>query len=86
MQVLWDARGWAEAVVGLPAEGPLPCRTVIVPRENVKGKAFIIWWSFSGEENDHIRTGLVERARSIAYKLIYFIPKSRFSRCLHFIS
>ena len=56
-----------------------------VPRENVKGKAFIIWWSFSGEENDHIRTGLVERARSIAYKAIYFIPKSRFSRCLDFI-
>jgi signal peptidase I len=57
-----------------------------VPRENVKGKAFIIWWSFSGEENDHIRTGLLERARSIAYKLIYFIPKSRFKRCLRFIS
>jgi signal peptidase I len=56
-----------------------------VPRENVKGKAFIIWWSFSGEENDHIRTGLLERGRSIANKLIYFIPKSRFRRCLNFI-
>ena len=57
-----------------------------VPRENVKGKAFIIWWSFSGEENDHIRTGLTERVRSIANKVIYFIPKSRYKRCLHLIS
>ena len=57
-----------------------------VPRENIKGKAFIIWWSFSGEENDYTRTGVIERARSIFTKLIYFIPKSRYKRCLKFIT
>lgn len=33
--VIWNAREWAEAVAALPVEGPLPCRTVLVPRERV---------------------------------------------------
>jgi len=57
-----------------------------VPRENIKGKAFIIWWSFSGEENDYTRTTLIDRVKSITNKLIYFIPKSRYRRCLRFIT
>ncbi len=57
-----------------------------VPRENIKGKAFIIWWSFSGEENDYTRTGVVERTRSIVNKMIHFFSKSRYRRCLKFIT
>ncbi len=57
-----------------------------VPRDNVKGRAFIIWWSFSGEEGDYVKTTVVERVKSIANKLINFIPKSRYRRCLKFIA
>ena len=57
-----------------------------VPRENIKGKAFIIWWSFSGEENDYTRTSLIDRVKSISNKLIYFFSKSRYRRCLRFIT
>ena len=57
-----------------------------VPRENVKGKAFIIWWSFSGEENDYVRTSVVDRVKSIGNKLLHFVSKSRYKRCLRFIS
>jgi hypothetical protein len=35
IDVLWSAREWAEAIVRLPVQGPLPCRTVLVPRERV---------------------------------------------------
>jgi len=35
MMVLWSTRDWAAAIVALPVEGPLPCRTVLVPRERV---------------------------------------------------
>jgi hypothetical protein len=35
VKVLWSSRDWAEAVAELPAAGPLPCRTVLVPRERV---------------------------------------------------
>ncbi len=33
--VFWTTRDWAEAIAVLPAGGPLPCRTVLVPRERV---------------------------------------------------
>ena len=35
MKVIWSSREWAEAVALLPAPGPLPSRTVLVPRERV---------------------------------------------------
>ncbi len=56
-----------------------------VPRENVKGKAFIIWWSFSGEEGDYVKTSVIDRAKSIGNKAIHFFQKSRYKRCLRFI-
>jgi hypothetical protein len=31
----WNIRDWSHAVAQLPAQGPLPCRTVLVPRERV---------------------------------------------------
>jgi RecB family exonuclease len=35
IEVLWSTRAWAEAIARLPVSGPLPCRTVLVPRERV---------------------------------------------------
>jgi signal peptidase I len=57
-----------------------------VPRENIKGRAFIIWWSFKGEDGEYIRTGAVDRVKSIFNKVVYFFSKSRYSRCLRFIT
>jgi len=33
--VLWNTRDWARAIDVLPADGPLPCRTALVPRGRV---------------------------------------------------
>jgi len=35
IDVLWNAREWAEAIARLPTELPLLCRTALVPRERV---------------------------------------------------
>jgi RecB family exonuclease len=35
VHVLWGTRQWAQAIAALPAGGPLPCRTALVPREAV---------------------------------------------------
>ena len=35
VKVFWNIRDWADAVAQMPAQGPLPCRTVLVPREPV---------------------------------------------------
>ena len=57
-----------------------------VPRANIKGKAFIIWWSFAGEEGQYVKTGLSEGVKSIANKVTHFFGKSRFRRCMRFIT
>ena len=33
--VFWTTGDWAGAIARLPVDGPLPCRTVLVPRERV---------------------------------------------------
>jgi len=38
--VIWDSRSRAKAVAALPAQGPLPCRTVLVPREQVQDEHY----------------------------------------------
>ncbi|OGK84041.1 MAG: hypothetical protein A2X53_13365 [Candidatus Rokubacteria bacterium GWA2_70_23] len=35
MELLWNARNGAAAIARVPIDGPLPCRTVLVPRERV---------------------------------------------------
>src|SRR5262245_26229804 len=35
VKIIWTSRDWAKAVVDLSAEGPLPCRTILVPKERV---------------------------------------------------
>src|SRR5262245_38498157 len=35
VHVFWNTRDWARAIAEMPAEGPLPARTVLVPRERV---------------------------------------------------
>src|SRR5262249_16078907 len=35
VRILWSTSDWANAITALPSEGPLPCRTVLVPRERV---------------------------------------------------
>jgi len=34
-QVFWSTQEWVEGITWLPVDGPLPCRTVLVPRERV---------------------------------------------------
>jgi signal peptidase I len=56
-----------------------------VPRQNVKGRAFVIFWSFSGEEGDHNKTGIIERTKSVTNKVLHFLTKSRYRRVFRLI-
>ena len=35
VKIIWNSHEWAEALRGLPIEGPLPNRTVLVPRAGI---------------------------------------------------
>jgi signal peptidase I len=56
-----------------------------VPRDNIKGRAFVIFWSFTGEENDYTKVGVVERTKSVLNKVFNFVSKSRYRRVFRLI-
>lgn len=55
-----------------------------VPKNLIKGRAFIIWWSYEEDRNDYQRRGL-ERLKSILNKIIHLFTKSRWERCFTLI-
>ena len=54
-----------------------------VPRRLMKGRALLIWWSYNERGDPY--PSLVERLKSWGSKVIHFIPRSRWSRCLKLI-
>ncbi len=56
-----------------------------VPRNFIKGRAFMIWWSYQEDRNDYERRGF-ERIKSIASKIVHLFSKSRWDRCFTIIS
>jgi signal peptidase I len=55
-----------------------------VPRELIKGRALLIWWSYE-EESGKIYMKLPERLRSWGSKMLHFFTRSRWSRCFNLI-
>jgi signal peptidase I len=56
-----------------------------VPRANVKGRAFIVWWSFEERRGQYLETGLVNQLKHILEKLTHLVTKTRWSRTLRVI-
>ena len=51
-----------------------------VPRDFVKGRAFIIWWSYEEDRDAYLQTTLADKARGIWSKLTHFFTRSRWER------
>jgi hypothetical protein len=45
-KIFWNIGDWSSAVAAMPTRGPLPCRTVLVPRERVAHVLRRTWSSF----------------------------------------
>lgn len=50
----------------------------LVPRDYLKGRAFIIYWSFKGEQ--HLDADLRQKVKDIIDTIIHFIPDTRWKR------
>lgn len=48
-------------------------------RDYIKGKPWIIYWSYKAKRGEHLKTGL-EKIKSIFETVITFIPKTRWER------
>lgn len=56
-----------------------------VPAHFVKGRAFLVYWSFGGETPDGSWPGLGARLRQLGQTAASFITKTRWGRTLHVI-
>jgi signal peptidase I len=56
-----------------------------LPRENVKGKALLIYWSYESEPDEFEEAGAGATLRNIASVFTHFFTRTRWSRMFHLI-
>jgi len=54
-----------------------------LPRDYVKGKAVVIYWSYEAGREDYQETGLVATVKGLASVVTHFFTRTRWSRMLH---
>jgi len=56
-----------------------------VPRDYIKGRAFMIWWSYEEDRDAYLRTGMTDRLAGIWGKITHLFTKSRWERTFRII-
>jgi len=56
-----------------------------VPRDHIKGRAFMIWWSYDEDRDAYLRTSVADRVRGIWSKITHLFTKSRWERTFQII-
>ncbi|HKN48092.1 MAG TPA: signal peptidase I, partial [Candidatus Polarisedimenticolia bacterium] len=56
-----------------------------VPRDNLKGRAFMIWWSYEEERDAYMKTSVADRLAGIWGKITHLFTKSRWDRTFKII-
>jgi signal peptidase I len=56
-----------------------------LPREYVKGRALMIYWSYESETEDYQQTGLGSTLKDLASVVVHFFTRTRWSRMFHLI-
>jgi signal peptidase I len=54
-----------------------------LPRELVKGKALVIYWSYESERDDNEEAGAGATVRNIVSVFTHFFTRTRWSRMFH---
>ncbi len=57
-----------------------------VPRANIKGRAFLIWWSFEERRGQYLETGPLNQVKHVLEKFTHLITKTRWRRTFKIIS
>jgi signal peptidase I len=53
-----------------------------LPRENIKGKALLIYWSYESERDDYAEEGAGAAVRNVASVFTHFFTRTRWARML----
>src|SRR5262245_23048595 len=54
-----------------------------LPRENIKGKALLIYWSYQAERDEYQEQGLPGAVKNLASVFTHFFTRTRWDRMLH---
>jgi signal peptidase I len=54
-----------------------------LPRDYIKGKALIIYWSYESDREDYEETGAADTVRGIGSVFAHFFTRTRWDRMLH---
>jgi signal peptidase I len=54
-----------------------------LPRDYIKGRALVIYWSYEGGREDYQEGGLVETARGLGSTFVHFFTRTRWDRMFH---
>jgi signal peptidase I len=54
-----------------------------LPRENVKGKALLIYWSYQAEREDYVDGGAGDTLKGLVSVFAHFFTRTRWDRMLH---
>jgi signal peptidase I len=56
-----------------------------LPREYVKGRALMIYWSYESETEDYQQTGIGATVKDLVSVVVHFFSRTRWSRMFHVI-
>ena len=56
-----------------------------VPRDYIKGRAFVVFWSYEEDRDAYLRTGFADRVAGIWSKLTHLITRTRWRRSFSMI-
>ena len=54
-----------------------------LPRDYIKGKAFVIYWSYEAEREDDQEAGAAPPSQRLASVFVHFFTRTRWDRMLH---
>jgi signal peptidase I len=54
-----------------------------LPRNYVKGKALMVYWSYEADREDYQESGLGDQVSGVVSTVTHFFTKTRWSRLLH---
>jgi signal peptidase I len=57
----------------------------LLPRDDVKGRAVMIYWSYESETEDYTQTGLTATAKDMFTVVTHFFTRTRWARMFHLI-
>jgi signal peptidase I len=56
-----------------------------IPRQNIFGRPFLLYWSYEAEPNSHIWRGPIDKIRQLGSVALHFFSRTRWDRMFRLV-